>query len=258
MKSFIYGFFMAWGMFLSVPCPVRIWDEKARGRMLACLPLIGGIAGGLWVLIAWLIPLIKVPKFIGTLVLAAFPFLITGFIHLDGFMDVCDAVLSRRNIEERIRILKDSHCGAFAVICVILLMLFQWAMFLSADISNISLLSLALIPVSVRACAGIAVTALKPMKSSQYAKKDANAGNASAEKPKNTLNLIILSVLLLVSAALPFIFDGLRGFAPASACCAYWLAVFLGYRQFGGISGDISGFALTIGEFAGIVVLALT
>ncbi len=32
MRGWIYGFFMTWGMFLSIPCPVRIWDEKARER----------------------------------------------------------------------------------------------------------------------------------------------------------------------------------------------------------------------------------
>ena len=35
MRGWIYGFFMTWGMFLSIPCPVRIWDEKARGKMMA-------------------------------------------------------------------------------------------------------------------------------------------------------------------------------------------------------------------------------
>ena len=36
-------------------------------------------------------------------------------------MDVCDAVLSRRDLATRQKILKDSHCGAFAVICMVLL-----------------------------------------------------------------------------------------------------------------------------------------
>ena len=60
------------------------------------------------------------------------PWLITGFMHLDGYMDV------RRGAEPpgprtRQRILKDSHCGAFAVICLALLVLCQWAVFLSAE-----------------------------------------------------------------------------------------------------------------------------
>ena len=45
MSDWIYGFFMAWGMFLTIPCPKKIWRESARRKMLACLPLIGLIVG---------------------------------------------------------------------------------------------------------------------------------------------------------------------------------------------------------------------
>ena len=36
-------------------------------------------------------------------------------------MDVCDALLSRRDKQEKLRILKDPHTGAFAVISVVML-----------------------------------------------------------------------------------------------------------------------------------------
>ena len=39
MKTQITAFFMAWGMFLSIPCPAKIWDEKARPWQLVYLPL---------------------------------------------------------------------------------------------------------------------------------------------------------------------------------------------------------------------------
>lgn len=65
--------------------------------------------------------------------MAALPWLVTGFMHLDGYMDVCDAVLSRRELATRQRILKDSHCGAFAVIGMVLLALCQWSVFLSGS-----------------------------------------------------------------------------------------------------------------------------
>lgn len=93
MKLFIYGFFMAWGMFLAIPCPFRRWDEAARGRMLGFLPLIGLIVGAIW-----LRPLVlhgsQFTLCRRALILCALPWLVTGFLHLDGFMDVCDAVLS--------------------------------------------------------------------------------------------------------------------------------------------------------------------
>ena len=196
MSDWIYGFFMAWGMFLTIPCPKKIWRERARRKMLACLPLIGLIVGGIWALCAWLGSFLPQP--LAALLCAAAPWLITGFMHLDGYMDVCDAVLSRRDLETRQRILKDSHCGAFAVICLMLLTLCQWAVFLSAE-------ALPLWPLTV--CG--------------------------------------LSVLLWDS------------FAPLAAAVCYWLAAWYAFRQLDGMSGDVSGFALTIAELGGAAVLVL-
>lgn len=99
------------------PCPKKLWSETARRKMLVCLPLVGLLVGGIWAG-AWLL-LRGAPGPVRAAVCAAVPWLVTGFMHLDGYMDVCDAVLSRRDLPTRRRILKDSHCGAFAVICLV-------------------------------------------------------------------------------------------------------------------------------------------
>ena len=95
---------MAWGMFLAIPNPLPRWNEKARGQMLTCLPLVGLLVGGLWALCFWLLSRWTNPAI--RLLLAVFPWLLTGFIHLDGYMDVCDAILSRRDLATRQKILK--------------------------------------------------------------------------------------------------------------------------------------------------------
>ena len=48
MSEWLDGFSMAWGMFLAIPCPLRRWNEKAREKMLVCLPLVGLAVGGIW------------------------------------------------------------------------------------------------------------------------------------------------------------------------------------------------------------------
>ena len=98
----------------------------------------------------------------------------TGFLHLDGYMDVCDAVLSRRDLATRQKILKDSHCGAFAVICMVLLAAGQCALFAGAP--WLRLLPLGAIPVASRACASVAVQRLRPMGTSQYAAMQRGTG----------------------------------------------------------------------------------
>lgn len=240
MSDWIYGFFMAWGMFLTIPCPKKIWRESARRKMLACLPLIGLIVGGIWALCAWLGSFLPQP--LAALLCAAAPWLITGFMHLDGYMDVCDAVLSRRDLETRQRILKDSHCGAFAVICLALLVLCQWAVFLSAE--ALPFWPLTLIPAASRACAALAVLTLRPMSTSQYSTM--TRGGAPVVFAAIVLAAVCgLSVLLWDS------------FAPLAAAVCYWLAAWYAFRQLDGMSGDVSGFALTIAELGGAAVLVL-
>ena len=158
---------MSWGMFLAIPCPCRIWDEKARPHMVACLPLTGGVVGLVWAAMAWLLQRLGCAAPLRAVLLAAAPWLVTGFLHLDGFMDVCDALLSRRDLATRQKILKDSHCGAFAVICMVLLAAGQCALFAGAP--WLRLLPLGALPVASRACASVAVQRLRPMGTSQYA-----------------------------------------------------------------------------------------
>ena len=234
MRDWVCGFFMAWGMFLVIPCPRKIWSESARQKMLVCMPLVGLLAGGVWAG-AWLL-LRGAPGPVRA-VCAAAPWLVTGFMHLDGYMDVCDAVLSRRDLATRQRILKDSHCGAFAVICMVLLAMGQWSLFLAAE--DVSWLGLLLIPAATRACAGLAVLGLRPMGTSQYAAMGPARGGYGA----------VLWVLLALSVGLPLWLDG--SFGPLAAAAGYGLAVWYGFRNLDGMSGDISGFALTIGELCG-------
>ena len=248
MKNWFYAFFMAWGMFLSLPCPFPRWREESRGRMLVCLPLIGLLEGGLWTLLVWLLTLLRLPEALSALLLAAFPWLVTGFLHLDGFMDVCDAVLSRRDLAVRQKILKDSPCGAFAVICMVLLALVQWSVWQSVPLAGLQLLPLALLPCAVRACAALAVSHLHPMQTSQYSGRPAMpAGHTAA-----------LVLMLSAACVLPVVFGGLAGLAPLAGAACYCLAVRFAFRQLEGMSGDISGFALTLGELAGTLFLCLT
>ncbi len=237
--NWIYGFFMAWGMFLAIPCPVRIWKEEARDKQLACFGLMGLLVGGLWILLDMVSA--KLPLPLRAVCMAALPWLASGFIHLDGFMDVCDAVLSRRDLETRQKILKDSHCGAFAVICVGLLIVTQWSAFQSAQ--TVSRLMLLCVPVASRACGAMAVMLLAPMGSSQYVKL------------KKSTCVILPCVLLAMSVVFPVFFAG--SFAPLACAAVYWVCCFFAVRQLGGMSGDISGFSLTLAELAGILILVL-
>ena len=244
MKKYLYAFVMCQSMFCAIPAP-QAWDEKAKDKMLLFLPIVGLEIGALWAALACLCRLLNLPALVAGLVLCAYPFLITGFIHLDGFMDVTDAVKSWRDLERRREILKDSHVGSFAVIGIALLMLAQFAFFSSAPAEANSLI-LIFIPAVSRCCSSLAVTGLKPMSTSQYADR---------KKPKS--HIVALGIMLCLFLAAGFLLCGKYGFALVGCLAGYGLALLRAYRSLDGMNGDIAGFALTIGELCAVVVYAL-
>ena len=61
--------------------------------------------------------------------------------------------------------------------------------------------------------------------------------------------------VIFLCIALPL---GLAGsFAPLAAAAGYWLAVWYADRQLGGMSGDVAGFSITLGEASALLILAV-
>ena len=244
MKTYLHAFIMCQSMFCSIPAP-QIWDEKAKDKMLLFLPVVGLEIGAIWAVFAWLCRLLNLPELVTGLILCAYPYIVTGFIHLDGYMDVTDAVKSWRDLERRREILKDSHVGSFAVIGIVLRIIAQFAFFASAP-ADTNFLILIFIPAVSRCCSALAVTGLKPMSTSQYADRS---------KPKS--HLVVLSVMLCIFLAAGFLLCGKYGFALVGCLVGYGLALRRAYKSLEGMNGDISGYALTIGELCAVAVYAL-
>ena len=244
MKKYLHAFSMCQSMFCAIPAP-QLWNEQAKDKMLLFLPIVGLEIGALWAVLAWLCSLLNLPVFVAGLILCAYPYIVTGFIHLDGYMDVTDAVKSWRDLERRREILKDSHVGSFAVIGIVLLMIAQFALFASAT-GDADFLILIFVPAVSRCCSSLAVTGLKPMSTSQY---------ADQKKPKS--HMVALTVMLCIFLGAGFLLCGKYGFALIGGLIGYGLALRRAYKSLEGMNGDISGYALTIGDLCAVAVYAL-
>ena len=205
------------------------------------LPLVGAVIGLIWWLASSLAGIIA-PQPLAAAVIAAMPFLLTGFMHLDGFMDTSDAVLSWRPLEDRLRILKDSHTGAFAVVNLCVLMLFMYGA--SASVAGKDLRILVLIPVISRCGSAFCVTTLRPLGHSEY------KGHAG-----NTAQRLAIIAVWLIATITGFVWLGRSAFVLLAETIAYALAMWSVVRILKGVSGDLAGFALTLSELAGLIVL---
>lgn len=243
MKQYFHAFVMCQSMFCAIPFPCTVWDEDARDKMLLFLPVIGLEIGLIWAGTAYLAAFLQLSQLITAFILCALPYTTTGFIHLDGFMDVTDAIKSCRDPEKRRAILKDPHVGSFAVIGCVLLMLAQYALFAAVSEGWCVLIFL---PVVTRCCSAYAITVLPPMATSQYARQGGNKSH------KYTFLL-----MLYAAVALGFVFAGIHAVALLFGTLGSVLSIRKGVKSLGGMNGDISGYALTIGELWGIAALSV-
>lgn len=251
--KWITAFFMTWGQFCAIPCPYKRWDNELRPRQIVCLPLLGLLLGLIWALIGFVLYLVRCPGIIAAAAMTAAPWLLTGFIHLDGFMDCADAILSRRDLETRLKILKDPTTGSFSVISFCLVLLFSFAAFMSKGAGNFT--ALVFVPAATRACSALAVQVLKPIGHSSY------AGSFSSSVKKG--HVAAAAVMLLLAVAVPAALGALTGdifdgwLSSAAAATGSVCTIFACRKDLGGMSGDISGCAITVGELCGALAWAI-
>ena len=126
------GFLIALTFLTRLPLPapkVEITSEEFS-RSYRYYPLVGLVIGLLlWLLAKTLSPYFP-PLALGALLLVA-ELMLTGGLHLDGFMDSMDGLLSARTPERILEIMKDSRIGAHACMALVGLLLLKFTLLAS-------------------------------------------------------------------------------------------------------------------------------
>lgn len=241
-RSFGNSFRIAFLMYSRIPMPQADWEAANMRYVMCFFPLVGAAIGavvfGISKLCAWL----SVPSLLTAVVLILLPVLISGGIHLDGFMDVCDAVGSRQEPARKLEIMKDSHVGSFAVLGLIVLFLLNLGAWHQIPVECLQVLGIGF--VLSRAMSGYLVVSKKA------ARKDGlNAmfsGAAEKNRTKFALWLYMAAcVVFMLIANIP---------AGIAACVVAFVCLFaipkMAERQFGGWTGDVAGYFLQVCEVA--------
>ena len=101
-------------------------SPEQLGRSTAYFPLVGLVIGGILAGLNWVLDLI-LPAPVTNALLRVTLVIVTGAMHLDGLSDTCDGMAGHKTVEERWKVMHDSHAGAFGVVGVILVLLVQYA-----------------------------------------------------------------------------------------------------------------------------------
>ena len=245
--TFIHSLFAAFSMFSALPVPQVPWEKENIRYMLVCLPFVGvviGLVEYLWLLVCrWL-------SFDNALIAAGFtliPVLLTGGIHLDGFMDTVDALKSHAAPEKKRAILKDPHAGAFAVIGFGAYLLAYFGFCTELDMAWHTILLLPLIHVMSRSLSAVS-GALLPVRLGEGTLR---FFRQAADKRAGVL-AVCWAILTAVAMVLARPLVG--GVMALGALLTLLLVRRMAMKQFEGMSGDIAGFQLQVAE---LVMLAL-
>lgn len=250
MMKLYKAFNMAISMFTIIPLPKYEWDEDAAKHIMKFYPIVGLIIGTLWYLIFLTLTKLNVSIILSSSIIMAFPYIITGFLHLDGFMDVSDALLSRRPKEEKLKILKDSRVGAFSVISLVLLLIIDFAAINTFFAKGNYIELLILIPALSRTLIAYFMIT-KDMISESYLGNLFKKGTGIYDK---ILLIIIFSIFLLGA----YLLANIHGLIVIMAMLLAAITLInKTEKALGGINGDVAGYILVISEFIAVLTLAI-
>lgn len=225
---------------LPLPSPKNVTDQEFK-RSQHYYPLVGLTLGLLLWLIGYASRLVLPPLPTGAVLLAA-EILLTGGIHLDGFMDSMDGLLSAREPARMLEIMKDSRVGAHASISLAALLILKFSLLASLSVSGLKVLIV--LPMLSRWAFLLGIIAFP------YARRE---GLGKGFHEASQWVVFIGEGFLVLT--LSFFLVGYAGLVAGISALAFTL-FFSGKisRLLGGLTGDLYGALIEISEVVALLI----
>lgn len=240
---------IAFSTYSKIPMPIFEWKDEDMRYSMCFFPWVGAVIGGLvWLwfrLSVWL----GLSTLTYVLIAAVIPLLVTGGIHVDGYMDTMDAFHSYQPRERKLEILKDSHIGAFSVIMLVVFGLIYVGGF-AQIVDSRALMVFCCGFFLARCLSGIGVVSLPSAKTEGMLYQFASSAHERIVK-------IVLYVQLGLCAGLMLYFSWKSALAVLfAAFSSYAYYCYRSKKELGGITGDTAGYFVTVCEGAMVVAAA--
>ena len=250
--SIINSFFIVLSMYSRIPVPRVDWEKENMRYAMCFFPMIGVVIGAVMYLAGWLLDKTSVGGLFRGVVFTLIPIIITGGIHMDGFMDTMDALGSWGDREKKLEILKDSHAGAFAILgmgCYLMWSVAVWSE-LPAEVLRVCGVSFVL----SRALSGFSVVTFPAARNSGLLKMFQDG--AQKKVVRITMCLYVAAAVIMMAVMNARAMTG----AVTGVMIAFLYYIVVSRKQFGGVTGDLAGFFLETAElamFTGILVTCI-
>ncbi|MGD7010009.1 adenosylcobinamide-GDP ribazoletransferase [Metabacillus sp. 84] len=249
MKKGIDGFLIGVQFFTVLPVKKRFdMDPKRTAIAIQCLPAIGLLMGSVQAALLWLLQTYTPLSALAcAFIIWLSAIMMTGGLHLDGWMDSSDAYFSYRDRDKRLEIMKDPRIGAFGVLSVLVL-LFAKFLFIYEVIERFhgfGFSLLALIPMLSRTGMGLLLASVPSVKKdglSYFFQK-----GLQWRRIAGSYAISVTLVACLLGLFEPVLVIYLIGLLLMSALFTLASGLFF-KKEFGGITGDLLGASSEGGE----------
>lgn len=251
MKSLFGGLLTAFSMYSILPVPRLPWTDSTMRYAICGFPLIGVIIGAASVLWYMLCVALGLSSMVYAAVATLLPLLISGGIHMDGFMDTADALSSHADRERKLEILKDSLVGSFAVLYCAGYLLLSFALWQQLYLNAELLVFVAGGFMLSRSLSALSVASFPTAKNTGLVHLFADKAAKPTVICTSLVYIVLLTALgMLVSPQWSIIFA-------AVAILYFLLHRSFCLRVFGGNTGDLAGFFVQVLELLLLVVAAV-
>lgn len=218
-------------------------------KAVGYFPLVGAMIGGCLAL-AYSMASLWYSAPVSTVAVLVVETVLTGGLHLDGLADTFDGLLSRKDREKSLEVMRDSRLGALGAVSLVLVLLAKYALLSSASV--LSTWSLVLMPMIGKQSIVVA------MSRHPYARGTGGLGSQFAQRLTRREYLEAAAVSVIMTAAVLVVGEyGLLAtirvvFGEISSLVAGLLFGDYLSRRFGGLTGDMYG---AINEFTELIFL---
>ncbi|PCF95727.1 adenosylcobinamide-GDP ribazoletransferase [Vreelandella nigrificans] len=242
MRNILFGLLLALQFLTRIPVPVVCpWTPVTRRWAVRAYPLVGLLIGSVLALVA--IAMQNVPTPLTALALLSLWVALSGGLHLDGVMDIADALGSNQPLARRWEIMKDPQIGSFGILALLFLLAWKGVLLWALLTYQAPLWWLLVIPALGR-WGGVALLVLTPcaqQKGLAWSWQQSLSGQdvAFALLPLAVIALLTPLVVLIWLMAIVFV------------VLMRWFIL----RLFNGINGDMVGATIEGGELWLLILL---
>lgn len=236
--------------------PLKVEGEVTPSDLWGSMgwyPLVGLAMGfSAWVVYSGLVSFL--PGLVAAALVVILLELLTRGLHLDGLMDTADGVLSGVPRERALEVMKDHNVGAMGVAAAVLLLILKVAALGALSRAD------AAAPLIAGLCAARALPALA-VYHWPYARLTGTGEAFTRERTPQTLQLAggLLFAGIALAGLVGLIAGGAGSWAAGLVVAAVAIAVALAVqalvaRRLGGLTGDVYGMGIELGEAAALVM----